>query len=217
MDKKIIWGVVGLLIIIAIGGFMFFANKPKNQLANSATEENTAEETQTTGSLRELLSGNKNVTCTFAYEDEQASQRGTVYVAGQRMRGNFMMRQPEAGEVSMSMIQDGEYAYVWGGPMGAKQGTKIKITQADADQQNGATAQNNNAVDLDQKVDFDCQPWVVNNAMFALPSDVTFTDVSAQIQQMQQNTQAMPKIDCSACDQAPAGPARDQCRQALGC
>ena len=39
----------------------------------------------------------------------------------------------------------------------------------------------NNSVDLDQKVDYQCQSWTKDESKFAVPSGVSFIDLAAML------------------------------------
>ncbi len=71
--------------------------------------------------------------------------------------------------------------------------------------------------DADKEIDMDCNGWRENPSLFKPPSNITFTDSTQAMQQIQQTTGDMQKMKCQACDQVPAGPGRDQCRQMMGC
>ena len=78
--------------------------------------------------------------------------------------------------INMRMISDGTYMYTWNTETKA-QGMKIKITEPTAENTN-TTNTNNGSVNLDDKVDMKCSPWLVDNSKFSIPTDVTFTDLS---------------------------------------
>jgi hypothetical protein len=80
--------------------------------------------------------------------------------------------------------------------------------------------QEQTGLDENEPVDFDCQPWRPDNAMFTPPSDINFIDLSAQMQMMEEQIDQVEQqtgANCSLCDQVPAGDARTQCLASLGC
>jgi len=87
---------------------------------------------------------------------------------------------------------------------------------------------------MDEERELDCKPWKAVSSQFVPPAGVEFMDATESMVQMRVLQEGMmrgmpggapptgaapgnPKDMCSACDQAPAGAARQQCRQALGC
>lgn len=96
---------------------------------------------------------------------------------------------------------------------------------------NAASAKKSKGFDTSEEVDMDCREWSADASKFVPPSNVEFTDMSQMMGQMRA---AMGSVDgvrgadgttgfdmqamkCQACDQVPAGPDRDQCRQMMGC
>jgi len=85
--KAIIIAVVALAVVG--GGAYYVMNKEDNkqQSSSSGSSEQSQNELN---SINGLLAQNKNVTCTFNSTDGSGNQTsGTVYIAGERMRGNF--------------------------------------------------------------------------------------------------------------------------------
>jgi hypothetical protein len=76
-----------------------------------------------------------------------------------------------------------------------------------------------------ETVDYSCSPWTVDATKFAVPQNVSFMDISAMMDAVkaqgaagaQAKPMGMPAMNCSICDQAPKGQARDQCRMAMHC
>ncbi len=66
-----------------------------------------------------------------------------------------------------------------------------------------------------QKYDYECSPWTADMAMFALPTDIQFNDMSAAVQGSAGASAAGP--NCSTCDMIPNADAKAQCRIALKC
>lgn len=184
----------------------------------------------TKSSLNALLKSGQSVECAFEDADENGKQSGTVFFAQGKMRGDFTMVPTEGERMTAHMIQDGDWAYTWGGPWGAKQGTKIKLSELKA---GAASGRKREAVDMDEELDVDCKPWTAVSSQFAPPAGVEFMDATESLKQMRSLQEGMrgmpggappagvppgnPKDLCAACDQAPEGVPRQQCRQALGC
>lgn len=173
------------------------------------------------GTVEDLLSSGRTLTCTFSSEDEAGETSGTVYVAGERVRGTFEVATNTGEAFTSEMIRDGDYAYIWSSEQ--TQGTKMKLEEyeGDAMEADVDTPSSDQPFDFDNEaVDYQCRPWVANNSMFTPPSDIEFVDLSMQMQELQDSVmESMQELglDCSQCDAVPAGAGRDQCLQALGC
>lgn len=193
MQKKIgiIAAALVLLVIIA-----FFAlkqsSKPSDNIESSQKTESG--ESLTRGSIANLLTSGKNVNCAMTYPDGKGS--GTIYVSGHKMRGDFMVNAEAMGEVKSSMIQDGEYAYMWSDV--DKKGTKFKV--AGIGTPSPAANSKTESVDVNQEVDLKCSSWGVDSSMFIVPTDVEFTDMSAMMEKVQDQSGAIPSNQNNLCD-----------------
>ena len=215
MQRNVLIGI-GLIIVLLLGGAYFLLGKSKTTpdplTANQANNEAVSEKT----SFRDLLAGNRNVTCTTTYPtDENTSTNGTIFVSGKRMRGDFNVTVNGKNTLSY-MIQDGTYVYVW--TSDSTQGTKMK---ADAvEKATGENTQNaNQNFDVNKEVDVKCSNWSVDESKFTPPANVTFTDLSQILQKLP--TSAAKKsggntqVPSSACDSITYSQAKEACIKAL--
>ena len=152
-----------------------------------------------------LIASGQSVACNFQKQDASGSQSGTVYVAQNKMRGEFNVSDPSSGNFLMHMINDGEYSYSWGGPFGENQGMKMKASA-------GQGASRRQGPDLQEEMEFDCQPWTADAVQFTIPSNVQFMEMGGT-----PGIPDMRQLQCAACDGMTEGPERQQCQQALGC
>ncbi|MBU2632247.1 hypothetical protein KKG52_00895 [Patescibacteria group bacterium] len=86
--NKVIIIVVALLLLAGLGYTQL--NKPASP--NSLdTESQKAEikESIVTGTIKSLLKNGKNVKCSIDYSIQENGGKGTIYVAGKKMRGDF--------------------------------------------------------------------------------------------------------------------------------
>ncbi|MEK7650314.1 MAG: hypothetical protein AAB364_00335 [Patescibacteria group bacterium] len=185
--------VIVIVAALAIGGGVYYSKQKQN--ANPASTETATTETTTTtetstatsntsdgtnvsnngtnGTLRQLLALSGDWTCTVENKTPGAESTGTVYLSGQMMRGDFMLQNQATSEAHM--IKTGNDMYVWNGAQGAKMSMDM-TTQAGNTQ-----TKSNNSVDLDQKVDYQCQSWTKDESKFAVPSGVSFIDLAAML------------------------------------
>lgn len=211
--------ILGLILLLIAAAFAYTqltkssSNKPATQQTNTGQEETQA--SQTKGSIQSLLGVGKNVTCTITYPDNQGT--GTIYVANDKMRGDFQTAGADGATIDSHMIRDGEFAYIWSDTVAKagdkKQGTKINISEAE--KMVKANSGQTQAADLNKEVDMDCSTWTVSNTSFALPTDVTFTDLTETLKQIQTPSGTMDDSKQSPCDQIPDAEAKASCIKAL--
>lgn len=214
MQKKA--GLIIGAIVIGVVLAAFFLMKSSSPSTSSQTADTMQKETgesvgsMAKGSIASLLSAGKNVNCSMKYPDGKGS--GTVYVSGKKMRGDFTVMMDATKEYKSSMIQDGEYAYMWSDA--DKKGTKFKVSGIPTP--SPATTAKTDTVDINQEVDLNCSTWGVDPSMFVVPTDVQFTDMSAAMEQMQKQTGTMKDVQKGACDAIADPQAKAACQSALG-
>ncbi len=194
MSKQI--GIVIAVVIILLVGIVGYT-----QLNKSSQQTGSSDEAMSKGSIKSLLGQGKNVNCTINYPGTQG-QDGTVYVSGNKMRGDFSMVVDEKTTDS-HMINDGTFVYTWSSM--SSQGTKMKVEAVEEAAEKAGTEQKQN-VDLDAEVDYKCTPWSVETAMFVPPTNIEFIDFS----------ETMKQIPKSACDQITDPETKAACQKAMG-
>lgn len=208
MQKKagLIIGAVVIAIVLAVFFLMQSLNSP-TQNSNSSKDANL--ESTSRGSIAGLLAAGKSVNCTMIYPDDGGS--GSVYVSGKKMRGDFNVV-ADGKAYKSSMIQDGDYMYMWSDA--DKKGTKFKITAASP----STTAPNTQTqnVDLNKEVDLQCSSEGVDPSKFVLPTDVEFTDMSAIMEKAQEPAGMTGAPSKSACDGITDPEAKASCQSAFG-
>ena len=198
----LIAGAIVAVIIIGAAGF-FLLKKPAQTLQESPTVQQTQpEESQTKGSIKNLLAAGKNQTCTIKYPAGEQIGEGTVYVSGKNLRGDFTITS-EGKTIDSHIIQDETYMYSWSSL--TPQGIKMKIADLEKVQASPTTE----SVDLEKEVDVNCSHWSVDNSMFTPPSNVTFVETGTTPGQTQQ-------LDKSVCGQVTDPQAKTACLQSIG-
>lgn len=214
MNKKIgIISVIVVLLLLLVGGGAYLAMKktsPSSLDTAPITQNSTANSSQ--GSLKSLFASGKSQKCTFNNTSTDTTKvDGTVYVAAGKVRGDFQTTS-NGTPLSSHMIIDSQTSYIWTDM--SKQGFKMAI---DTNQQTN-TAANNQGPNMDQNVNYSCQGWSVDNSVFTLPADITFTSFTVP--------SAMPggtngtgagTSQCAVCDTIPEGANRDACKTQLHC
>ncbi len=240
VNKKYIIGIIVAVALVGGGAALFMMmnnNKSISQdgIATGAPTTNASNTSEQT-SLKDLLAKTSPTTCVVTSTSDTVDTTGVVYVANGKMRSDFtniMKSGPDAGETQIAhMIVDSDAAYMWGsGEM--KMG--IKIAKKDVfdvvPSASGNSPANQAAIDINEKSDFHCEDWTVDQSLFTLPTDTQFQDMSAMMKSLPQagtptsasadmsgqtgmTTEQMAQM-CGACDSA--GEGKEQCRAALGC
>src|SRR3989344_1133612 len=181
MQKQslLIAGGVIAVIIIAAAGFLLLKKPAQTPQESPTVQQTQQEESQTKGSIKNLLAAGKNQTCTIKYPTGEQMGEGTVYVSGNNLRGDFTMTFEEK-TIDSHMIQDETYMYSWSSL--SPQGVKMKIAELEKVQAS-PTAE---SVDLDQEVDVNCSSWSVDSSKFTPPVNVNFVEAGPTPVQTQQ-------------------------------
>lgn len=184
------------LSLILLSAVLLSACSLKAPGSTNETADTNTEENQST-SLRDLIGMGKNQKCTISTSitDEdgiKTDTEGVFYISGKKMAQEYIVTSTDTDmpKVTMRMISDGEYMYTWNDE-NKDQGMKIKVTEPedeDIDVESGEAQYE--SIDMDEKVDLKCTPWIVDNGKFTIPTDVTFTDLS----EMMKNIPTMPAI-----------------------
>lgn len=138
----------------------------------SGDGEHMAEEKDFSGSLAELQKRGGNYRCTFSHESEIVRSTGVVYVAGDRVRGDFES-ETQGISVDSHMIASNGFIYTWS-PI-APNGFKTVQVDTEAD---GTTETSGEYSDFQQSYDYSCEGWKVDESKFQLPN-ISFLEIGA--------------------------------------
>lgn len=169
-----------LLLVVVLGGGVWYATKNKSALPQEATETETSSGTEDpkkegmfSGTLSELTKRGGDHKCTFSHTTGVGTSSGTVYISGTDMRGDFVTNvvQPTKTTVESHMIKSGEWVYTWSPmmPMGFKSKATLENT--------GNDQSASQSFDYNQSLNYDCKLWVKDPALFIPPSNITFNTV----------------------------------------
>lgn len=177
-----LFGKILLTLILVTGTVLLIKGGSKEDLQTSGEEaaqeetvakEETVDENVFSGSLKDLITRGGNYKCEFTHSSDVADSSGTIFIAGEKIRGNFVsLAKPANAKVESYMITDGGFSYVWSSMM--PMGMKIKI-----DMQNLPEVQNPTAgsFDYNQNLDYSCEPWTIDESVFTVPQDIKFTEL----------------------------------------
>lgn len=198
MNKKLplVAGIV--ILLLGIGTFLIMSGN------SSPPQPQTSPGPQTSSqkSIKDLLSLTKPQECSF----DDSSNKGSVFVANNKMRGDFNTKAEET-EIKSHIIVDNQTSYLWidGQDTGYKMSFE-KLSEDPATNQQGQ-------MDINKQLDYNCKDWSVDLTVFNIPSDIKFTDLSVSTSPTSSDANA---ISCSACDSL-SGEAKTQCKTALKC
>jgi hypothetical protein len=215
MNKTTI-GIVAAVVIIA-GGLYAYSQNGGGGMMSGSEKPHTI-----TGSMKELVASGVSQKCDFA--EPQSGTTGTIYISGGKIRGDFSSKS-QSGTVAGHMISDGTTVNTWidGLAQGVKTSFTASSTAGNPDAQKG--------LDPDKKTDYSCSGWQMDPSKFALPTGVTFMDVSAMMKGMPAGGMGggagaagaagvKPSTgsasQCNSCSVLPE-PQKSQCRTALKC
>lgn len=180
--NNIVIGILIVGIVFGIGIYVVVHQTAERPLVTTSSQGESREETKDTsasssdfkGSFAELAERGGSYKCTFAHENDIAVSTGTVYISGDRIRGDFHS-ETEHMDVESHMIAKGGYVYTWS-PM-TSQGFKM-IALENGGSFEGSAAMSGNYADLHQEYNYDCVVWNSDESMFTLPNDHTFVEMN---------------------------------------
>ncbi len=193
MNKTLLYVIIAVVVIGGVGFFLM--NQPVSTNTDQATPQ----------SLKELLASQNPQQCAFDQSTEGAAATGKVFVSNGKMRGDFTSLVNNQGVESHMIVRDNT-AYVWSSL--ANQGFKMSTENM----MNGTTT----SVDMNQRFDYTCSGWTEDSTAFTLPTTITFSDMSAMMDQMMVSSSATVN-QCGLCDKIPDAAAKAQCRTSLNC
>ncbi|MBY0539328.1 hypothetical protein K2P56_02760 [Patescibacteria group bacterium] len=174
MSMKLIGIVLAVVVLGGAGAYFVMNPGVSGMSANTPTAESDAKDMPSegtfSGSLADLIGRGGNWQCTFNVESGVANSSGTVFISGEKLRGDFASVVPQLNQtIDSHMIQSEGYVYVWTSL--APQGFKAKTTIGTPD---GTTAFQGQGINIDQQYNYNCTAWVADSSKFELPSGVTF-------------------------------------------
>ncbi len=215
MTKKII---ILSLSILMLAAACKKGSKPVDNSENNSAKKGTEQNARGQGSFKDLMASGKPQKCETSYVSGNITSTGTTYVAGDKMRGDFSSEVEGKTTESHMIIRD-QTVYTWIEVMGTTMAFKTSLNTS-----NASTTQTR-SVDINQRVDYNCEDWTVDESMFVLPTGVTFQETSAITpngaagnssgQGPGTSSPGSKAAACAACDNAGEGKA--QCLVALQC
>lgn len=172
--------VIGIVAVVVLGGgYLAYSNlggssSSEKSLYAPATDTESAS-TPAEGkkmSIESYIKQGGTHVCTVTQNAGGIESKGTLYIAGEKIGGEFSSVVQGMDINTYLIVKDG-YSYVWTSLMpnvGFKSVTVMK------DSNSGASTETSGSYGWDaSKIgDYDCKPWTLNASKFVLPSSVTF-------------------------------------------
>ncbi|OGF83052.1 hypothetical protein A3B18_02575 [Candidatus Giovannonibacteria bacterium RIFCSPLOWO2_01_FULL_46_13] len=171
--NKIIWIVIAVAVIVA-GAYFMLGKGEESPNTSQETNNQDTQKMSTKSSIKNLMAQGGSQKCTVKTAVENSFSEGTIYVGEGKMRGDFTS---VSGGQSMKshMITDQSNIYVWTDSM--DQGFKM-AANADTAGDGG-----NSGVNVNQEIEWDCDPWSVDSSVFSLPSGIKFMEMGGAMMQ----------------------------------
>lgn len=161
--KAIILAVVALAVV---GGGAYYVTSSNDDKSQQSSNSQSAEEDDKLTSIKNLIEEGKNVQCNFNSTEANGDEiSGTVYVADERMRGNFSFTRGDQPEQKSNILQDGTSQYIW--EEGSNEGFKTEISAMEDASETEDNAQDQQAVDQDRDYDLIVQNGLLTSLCLA--------------------------------------------------
>jgi hypothetical protein len=159
MNKKTMWWIVGVVIVVVIVIVVVQMGHggPGSPLASPF---------------------GSSVKCTYTSQVSGASTQGTIYMAGNLLRMDIVATISAGYSITTHMIDRDQKSYSWNNM--ANQGTETSIPGPPVTPLM-VTGQNV----LIGGVNYSCAPWTVDQSMFTVPPNITFTEANTPVGGMQ--------------------------------
>jgi hypothetical protein len=180
--------IIGLVLLGGIGGGAYYAIHSEEKMndqavAQESTATTTADASTATAStgkkmaFSEFIKSGNAYTCTVHQNMMGTDTQGKVDVYNQMVRGEFTT-QAQGQTITTNFLARDGYSYTWTSMM-PKMGFKAKVnTQATANTGTNTEVSCEYAFDANMVGDYNCTATTVDNAKFAVPTTIKFTEMS---------------------------------------
>jgi len=204
--------IVVVVVLVLLGLGLVMMSSPKKSAENKGADNTnvaatapTASVTTQNKSLKELMTLGIAQKCTIANKVNGGSNTISIYLDNGKIRGDIVSVTPEK-TINSHMIVQGSTTYMWM----EDQKTGFKMT-FDPEKAAANPPPQNNGVNPDERLAYNCSPWSADASVFNLPTGVEFSDFSKM---------AVPPVGgtdkCAACNYLSGDP-KVQCLKALNC
>ncbi len=135
-------------------------------------------------SLKEILAENKSQRCLYAFQEDGYEVMGSLVLKGNKFRQEAKIP-AKVSTIDVFTIGDGDYLYIWGSSMS---GNGIKMRREELNGETLKRAQEQ-GVDLDKKMKYDCNEDQVDDKEFELPANIKFADMTEFLNKIKSSKQ----------------------------
>ena len=169
--------IVGLLIIGGVSGAVYYmSSSPKEEVVtvaeNSTTTPSVPAEGKKMAFSQFMKSNTGSYKCTVNQYVQNMETKGTVYINSGMIKGEFATTVAGQNITSNFIVRDG-FSYTWSSAM-PTMGFKVKVVEPTTGATGSAEASGTYAFNGDQIGDYNCEDWQASDAMFTVPTSVTF-------------------------------------------
>ena len=217
--------LIGLVALLLLGGGIFYfvqkksATSPTQNGGSNLTKSSEKEKGNTIkGTITDLLARGENMTCRFSSSKDGSSIEGVVYVSGKNSRSDITAINEDGVKMETHAIIKDEWMYMWSSDR--KEGMKLTVENSltepvleepvEEDDPAQAAIDANAVMD---ELDYDCSSWPVDQSKLEVPSDITFVDLTKQLEGLQDQLRSA----CDLCSSQGDADAVAQCRKSLNC
>lgn len=207
-----------VIIVVCVISLFGCTKKEAVQTENKANQEQAVNGESFNGSLKELVGMGKKIECSWQTNDEEGNaSEGKIYVDGNRSKSEIRVRGEE--EMVIMSLTDGKMGYMWNDIN--RTGSKYDIAEMEkmgqvmeGDMSKETTETSNVDTNWEEKMNYVCKPWKVDETVFAIPTDIEFTDLGVQLKQSQEMMEGMKESLAGVCDSLPE-PQKSQCLESM--
>lgn len=170
--------IIGIIVVAGLSAVGYFVTKvPEDMVEEKSVTVNETPEVIPSGkkmAFSEFIKQGGAYKCTVSQSVENMDSKGTVYIAGDLVRGEFAATVSGISMSTSFIVKEG-YSYTWTSAA-PTMGFKVKV-QSKTDTEKNAGASGSYSWNAEQIGDYNCESWVKDDSKFVLPATVTFTAI----------------------------------------
>ena len=192
MSSKTLISVL-IAVIVLGGGYMVLQSKnteneevrtdvvgDNGPTGNNAKQSNETEETAVPNGKKmafsEFLKQGGAHKCTVNQYIGDIETKGTTYISGDMIRGEYSMNMQGMDMTSTFIVRDG-YTYSWSSMM-PNMGFKSKVVASQSTTDTSVEAHGTYSWNAEQIGDYNCEVWASDASLFVIPKGISFTETN---------------------------------------
>lgn len=171
MSKTLI-SVLIVGVVVVGGYFILRSNTKNNEEIVKNGEENTEQKKM---AFSEFVKQGGSYKCEVKQSVSDMENSGTVYLSGNKMRGEFSTIAEGKTMDTLFIMRDG-YSYTWSSTL-PNMGFKMKVMSNTDTTNTNIDTSGNYSWNTEQIGDYNCEAWSADESMFTLPANITFQEL----------------------------------------